>query len=303
MAGLYFAARSDTICDRQAPHPHEVKLMNQSTDNGTLPETLIFLHIPKTGGATLRDIVRRRYRHASICEYHHRRNAEAFLALSEQQKAAYKVIQGHMPFGLHRQLPQSAAYLTMLREPISRVLSTYYFMLDRPHHPDHALAQQLSLADFVQCGEIRLMDNGQTRLIAGEHPEYGACTPALLEQAKTNLDNHFLWVGVTSHFDEGLLLLSDLLGWRWPYYVRRNVGYSHPRKHELPREVLSVVEKFNELDMALFEYVRAHFDAVLEAQDENYQLRLKRFQTINNLYGKPFNLARTVIRQVRKTIR
>ena len=44
-----------------------------------------------------------------------------------------------------------------------------------------------------------------------------------LEQAKRNLDD-FLLVGLTERFDETFIMLRRMLGWRLPMYATRNVG-------------------------------------------------------------------------------
>ena len=40
----------------------------------------------------------------------------------------FRVFKGRMRFGLHKILPQPATYLAVMREPIDRVISVFYFM-------------------------------------------------------------------------------------------------------------------------------------------------------------------------------
>jgi Sulfotransferase family len=42
-----------------------------------------------------------------------------------------------MPFGLHKILPQPATYITVVREPIDRMISAFYFMRGYNLHPDY----------------------------------------------------------------------------------------------------------------------------------------------------------------------
>ena len=45
------------------------------------------------------------------------------------------MFKGHMLFGLHAILPQPATYITVVREPVDRVISSFYFMRNYKLHP------------------------------------------------------------------------------------------------------------------------------------------------------------------------
>ena len=45
------------------------------------------------------------------------------------------MFKGHMTFGLHEVLPQTATYITVLRDPVDRVISAFYFMRNYKLHP------------------------------------------------------------------------------------------------------------------------------------------------------------------------
>ncbi len=48
--------------------------------------------------------------------------------MPEEKRNKIRCLKGHMPFGLHKYLLNSSVYLTVLREPIERVISHYYFV-------------------------------------------------------------------------------------------------------------------------------------------------------------------------------
>ena len=79
---------------------------------------------------------------------------------------------GHMGFGLHDYLPQGASYITMLRDPIDRIVSHYYYVLQNQGHYLHkeVAGKGLSLEQFADSALSTELDNGQTRVLAGlEH--------------------------------------------------------------------------------------------------------------------------------------
>jgi hypothetical protein len=101
-------------------------------------QALIFLHIPKTAGTTLNRIIEWQYNPLSIFTldpYRFRATAERFMTLSEERRRRIQVVRGHLYYGLHETSPAGATYITMLREPVARFLSSYYFILRRPLHP------------------------------------------------------------------------------------------------------------------------------------------------------------------------
>src|SRR5688500_14297279 len=180
--------------------------------------TVIFVHIPKAGGTTLNRILQRQFPPQSVYRLGVRGPAmERLAAMPPADRARLRLFTGHVGYGLHALLPQAATYVTMLRDPVARVVSGYRYVQRTPEHAHHqaVVAGRMSLTDFVQSGISKiLVDNGQTRILSGE-PEaghaipFGACTPELLARAQANLDKHFAWVGLLERFDESVLLLCE----------------------------------------------------------------------------------------------
>ena len=253
-------------------------------------KTVIFLHLPKAAGTTLRDVFSRQYKTDEIYELDGAefiKAQEDFKQLDRDRKAQIKILMGHMYFGLHEYLPQPATYVTMLRNPIERVVSYYHFVKKLSSHPDYELikAQNISIEDYCQMGREN-MRNGQTRFLSGTK-ESEACSPQMLERAKTHLQEHFSVVGIQEKFDESLLLLKDRLGWKkTPFYYQRNTNRaSSYNRAEISPSTLSAIAKYNELDLELYEYANDIFQQQLEqAQKLNQNLQL--FKLKNQVYGK-----------------
>ena len=135
--------------------------------------TVIFLHLPKAAGTTLKDILRRQYQPNEVYELDGTQFIQAqedFKQLDQAEKAKIKILMGHMYFGLHQFLDSPATYITMLREPIDRVISYYYFVKKLSSHEDYELikAKNITLKEYCQMGREN-MCNGQTRFLAGIH--------------------------------------------------------------------------------------------------------------------------------------
>jgi hypothetical protein len=249
----------------------------------------IFVHIPKTAGSTLRPILTRQYRTGEICQLE-RFNAESGFELKPNaQPSRIRLYLGHIPFGLHEYLTQPATYITMLREPVDRVLSHYFHARRNPQSPFYDAIQSMSIGDFVRSGLSGDTENRMTKILAGEWVAHldaeQSCTSAQFETAKANLDRWFPIIGLSERFDESLLLMKHRFQWKNIYYGKRNVTASRPLKDAVPAEELAVVEEYNQYDLAIYEHAIQKFDALLAAQDTTFHQELKRFQTLNG----PFN--------------
>jgi hypothetical protein len=249
-------------------------------------ETAIFCHIPKTAGTTLQRIIERQYRpKMRHYIYHHDAGVEAFKALPTARRAALRMVRGHIPFGIHQYLPGPARYFTILRQPIERIISYYYFVQREPDHYlyDYSNTPGMTLRRYLEDQVSLQTDNYQTRLISGVWTDvgYGECDRSVLELAKENLAEHFAVVGLTKWFDQTLLLLQRTFGWNNIFYMRHNVTRGRPKREALPPETLDVIAAHNQLDLELYAFGAKLFRQQVQDQGPSFADAIKRFQIAN----------------------
>jgi hypothetical protein len=224
--------------------------------------TLVFTHVPKTGGTTLDHIIRaaavashKRVRRLRLRRENQRPRPERnqqlldLDLLPDNDLAAYDYLSGHFPFGIHHRLARPCLYVTLLRDPLARLLSNVRFGLDH-----RKWARDASVDALMKQG--RLIDNLQTRQIAGVADRNAPCTAATLAAAMENLRAHYAVVGVTERFDETLKALITLFGWPDIAYSDRQVSNA-PSDPELAARVRPAAERHFALDMELYAYARA----------------------------------------------
>ncbi len=227
-------------------------------DASTRPIDL-FVHIPKTAGTTMTQVLKHNYREPRT--YYLGSNVQPriadFMALSAEAQAHYELVVGHMSYGLHASLPPTRPhrYFTMLRDPIERVISLYFFIKRTPNHYlyDPVVTENYTIAQFLAYEGSYMARNAQTRFLCGRDvmPYVGSIDDEALEAAKTNIRDHILVTGLTERFDESLLLYRHAFGWRQIHYTRQNVTSNRKKQDDLSAEDLAALNAHTAYDQAL----------------------------------------------------
>jgi len=251
-------------------------------------KTVIFLHLPKTGGLTLSKIASDNYAPEAIYRIDGRRPQEStkdFNNLPEEHRMKVDFIEGHLTFGIHKHIPKPSTYITILRDPVDRVLSAYYYMLENTLHPFHEQTKQFTtFEEFLESKIFRFMNNGQVRLLSdSENFNYGECPKELADISISNLENHFSLIGLLEKFDEFLLSCSKELNWHYPIYTRVNVTKNRLEKNKISDKAREIISRDNQLDIEIYEYCKK---IVNERLNKNsVKIKTLTFKQINKLYN------------------
>ena len=255
------------------------------------PTTVIFLHIPKTAGTTLDQIIFRHYRRREIygTGLVAQEGVKTFQNMDEARRQKYRLIKGHLSFGFHQFVPGPWTYFTFFRHPIKRTLSHLYYIQRAPKHPLYHLIKEKKM-DLKQCLEAGLdpmLHNGHTRLLSGVWAEAraGTCNVEDLEKAKANLKQVKV-IGLTEQFDASLLMLGKAFGWNNLFYTKKNVTAGRPTIETLSPENLEAVQAANQLDMELYNFAETLFAKQIEQQGPAFANEVIRFQA-RNRYLRP----------------
>ena len=268
-------------------------------------DLFIHLHIPKTGGTTLRDIIQRQYRAEKILMIPKLDESENIIKeISASHINQLKLIQGHLKYGIHNHFHRRAKYFAIIRDPINRVLSTYYYVLSQKNNPQNLSTanNQMTIYDFVQSGVNPFLINGQTQLISGKTGEIDNPiieSEELFSLAKENIENDFLFLGITEMFDETILILKNMLGWHMPYYSIANRTKKKPNYDAVNPTIISFIKEHNQLDIKLYNITKTSLLNRIAEENDIFQDRINKFKKINKLLNPLFSYSRA-IRLIRK---
>jgi len=245
--------------------------------------TLIFPRIPKTGSTTLKQIVIAQYGKSKL-----HGNPMRLNQVPLKKRKRIRIVYGHAYYGLHELLHAPSVYVVMLREPIDRVVSHYYFVKGYKHHSLHILANSMSFDEYLARPEAEHdICNIQTKMLSGYYNSISATgvyitgiysdtigtfsQDDLLRAAKSNLRTCI--VGLTEYFAESVETYARILNWEGPFATHRRLRTTavRPLLSELPKDTLRTLRELNELDIELYNYAGRIYRSELKKQDINVE--------------------------------
>jgi hypothetical protein len=245
------------------------------------PTLLVHCHMPKTAGSALnRQVILPMHdRAAVLLAYGVEHEQEPHLD-STAVPAPLSYLSGHVPFGFAARLGRPLLHVSVLREPVERMISFFNFVAVADRHGarkgfdrDMQELARSDPADFVRLllKRRRVMNrqsNIMTRLAAGI-PRLAKTVPdrSALEAALSNARSGTYLLGMQDRFDAFACELKDEL-------LTRGIGTAGAnddlatsarlekrferviRQEDLPEAIIRTIRKTNDLDLRLCDFVR-----------------------------------------------
>jgi len=226
-------------------------------------EKIIFLHIPKTAGSSLRQLVEQVYQPENcLFLYYPTPYNDAALETIYKQLPTAKVLYGHVGFGIHEVLGIQGKYVTWLRQPVERVISFYKHNARDPALPYYTAIQEgMSLLEMLQKGVTEQTNNHMTRILANYWQPGFLEDRQVLEEAIRNIDQHFYLVGLMERFGESLARLGECLRWPQPLEIPYLNVHSEAEVFLVDKPTRVALEEHNRLDRLLYERMKRRLHA------------------------------------------
>jgi len=217
-------------------------------------QQVVFVHLPKTGGMSLQSAIAgalapgRSLRIGDAAEH------AAFLLMQRAALSGYAFIGGHV--SLAEAAPRvraDALFVTLLRDPVERLVSAFNYMASWKEHPLHAEFRDLGFADFVDTAGARLSGEACRQLT-------GAPTA---EAAIPILESRYAMVATTPQLPMLAAGIAQWLGVAAPVMKRENVTPGQGRM-TLDSATCERLLEITREDRALYTHVAAYHGGVLQ---------------------------------------
>ena len=179
------------------------------------------------------------------------------------------VYTAHFFFRRKLKIKRPFTYINILRKPVDRVVSHYFYMRNdkiRPKHRIRELKQSgqwnETLVDCLQNQHRGCEDNVMTRFLCGVPKFCNTGSAKALNRAKRNLVKYYAAVGILEEVDVFLKMLKKRLPF---FFVRSHQTLSNAKKNtskqdsRVSQDVLKLIRDRNVADIELYEFAKDVF--------------------------------------------
>lgn len=137
-----------------------------------VPTQLVFIHLPKTGGMSLHTAITSALPPEATLRVGDDSEHTAFLRLGRPALRDRRFISSHITLeeGLVRAQPH-ARFVTVMRDPVARILSSFNYMATWADHPLHATFRDMTFATFVRSAGANLQSQACRQLTGMDRAE------------------------------------------------------------------------------------------------------------------------------------
>jgi len=240
---------------------------------------LIFIHVPKCAGTSVRQIVEQWF--SSGAHRHYRRpetrDIPKVINFAKQEKSVPQLIFGHFSvvegLGIQSQYPQVTQFVTILRDPLETAISEYFYLLKRAqpiwkstyweigrwvkNGGLRTKSLQASMAhraqirsytnveDYINCNRSKILDHFPVTVTEDNYVEV--------------IETMFVEIGVLEHLEISLRRIAAALGQKEQIPMIPHLNQSN-QTHDLSEQVKVRFRKKNALVYKIYDYVKLRFE-------------------------------------------
>ena len=246
----------------------------------TPDHTLFFLHVPKTGGLTLRRLLSSLYPDEQVCPFHNKWGDLATVYdVDDEAVQQHRLVQGHYHYSAHQRLRRPLRTMIFLRDPVRRSISHYRHFRRWPETDFHREVYQVPLSDFLDNPDYRTeIVNVSLRQLSNDTYD--------LELALHHLEQ-FDFIGLTEQFNASMAMLSYQFGLP-PLLNYEKINVAPRQADPISDTLYDRLRELNSADYAIYNRAMELFQAryagfMMQLLEQDYR------QTGYFLSGQPQN--------------
>lgn len=213
---------------------------------------LLFQHLPKTGGTALSSRLHDYYGENNYRWYH---GPDGALQALTEPELPYRAIGGHFNMFLSRGLniDRKVMLITLLRDPIDRILSQYYYLRVASEHPLCSIVNKYSIEEIFinNIAEARSHFVNLLTFKVTMEPDTTDCLASAKETLAT-----YTFFGFQDDMAGVEKFLGNLFGLSWFMIPVLNPNKSRVMLNETPQKTIDIIREYNQDDIELYQYAK-----------------------------------------------
>jgi hypothetical protein len=231
------------------------------------PERVLFEHLPKCGGTTVTKYLTSQVPRRLVYEIDGRdptRSIERFHRLAEEERRRYRLVTGHLTDDLIELVPPETITMTILRDPVDRIVSHYFFVREDPLHYLHETVVKggITLEEYGRGELSSELSNWYTTYFSRLSPRETKDDPErAVGVALRRIRARYDIIGFLDRLAETMEVLRERAHLRQHFPgFRLNRTAGRPESSSIPQGTLEIIAAANALDMRLYAAVRGGRD-------------------------------------------
>ena len=216
-------------------------------------DKLVFIHLTKTAGGTLKDVVKSEPSFSPLFVY----NPQDW---QQYDRSKHNVIYGHPDTWLYGNIGKSLdasgdrfAYITFLRHPITRTISHFYHLVNVDEgHVGARLRSYKDINEFFSSGDYHWEFNNYYCKVFSTHKNLrdNDDFEQRVDEARDNIQSNLSFIGFQEYMSLSLLTLNSILDKNLKITSQVNIGdYSY---QGITKETFKKIVLLNEHDLKLY---------------------------------------------------
>lgn len=232
-------------------------------------EKLLFEHIPKCGGTSVKEYLKSHYTPSKIFEIdgmNVEHSLDEFRSMSDSERCSFDLLLGHGAHKLRHLFHAEIKRLTILRDPVERIVSHYFFARQSPRHYLHAAiaTSKMTLAEYATSDLSPELKNNYVRRFTGVSAEVAELSPdEAIDGVMQLLESDYAIVGTLESLDKSIRRVSEACNFNTSFKSGKRLNVTNTRPSDVDPETLELISQVNSLDVEIYRRVRA---AELELQ-------------------------------------